>query len=56
MKSLHGLKQTPKNWRDRLSNLLFKNGFERGQVNTKYFIMILFDLRYRFMSLTKVLY
>jgi len=36
-KSIYGLKQTPRSWYDRLSNLLIKNYFKRGQVDTTLF-------------------
>jgi len=36
-KSLYGLKQAPRAWYDRLSNLLIKNDFKRGQVDITLF-------------------
>jgi len=36
-KSLYVLKQAPIAWYDRLSNLLIKNDFKRGQVDTTLF-------------------
>jgi len=36
-KSLYGLKQAPRAWYDRLSNILIRNDFKRGQVDTTLF-------------------
>ena len=38
-KVLHGLKQVPRVWYERLSSFLVKNGFKRGKVDTTLFIM-----------------
>jgi len=34
---MHGLKQAPKAWYERLSIFLIKNGFSRGKIDTTLF-------------------
>lgn len=40
-KSLYGLKQTSRAWYERLSNFLLVNGFQKGKVDTTFFIKTL---------------
>ena len=37
-KALYGLKQAHRAWYERLSNFLIENDFEKGKVDTKFFI------------------
>ena len=39
-KALYGLKQAPRAWYERLSKLLIENDFNRGKVDTIFFIKV----------------